>query len=1028
VTDDKPEECLAGGGEMGALMRTTDWASTPLGPVERWPQSLRTAVSICLGTSFPMMIAWGPDLAMLYNDGYLPVLGTKKHPRALGQPLLECFHELRDQIGPMFRGVVDSGAAVGAEDMLFTLERHGYAEDTYFTFSYSPIRDESGRVGGVLTTCTETTQRVLGERRLRALRLLADAGARSQTVIEAVRAAADSLDPADVPFARIYLIEEGERRLVASVGDAAADAPSVELVIPRGVLVAGVAPRRPLDADYQSYFALIADHLATAIANARAHEEERRRAEQLAELDRAKTAFFSNVSHELRTPLTLILGPLEEALSGELPEAARTELEAVQRNARRLLKLVNTLLDFARIEAGRAEASYRPVELGGLTAELAGVFRSAIERAGLRLVVDCEPVSVFVDVEMWEKIVLNLLSNALKHTFDGEIAVALRARGERVELEVRDTGVGIAAEDVPRLFQRFHRVQGVRARSHEGSGIGLALVQDLVRLHGGEIVVESAVGAGTTFRVSLPAGAAHLPAERVGVGATASAFVEEALRWLPDSPPALVVAPGQRVLIADDNSDMRDYLRRILAPHWDVEAVADGNAALAAALRRAPDVVIADVMMPGLDGFALLGALRADERTREVPVLMLSARAGEEARIEALDAGVDDYMIKPFSARELQARLGALVVAARARERVERERASLHALFMQAPAPICILRSPRYRIELVNPPCAEVWQRPHDALIGRPLFEALPEIAGQGLEELLDGVRTTGTPHVGKELPVEVGPPGNRRTIYFNFVYAPLRDLDGRIDGVAVIAFDVTDEIRARDELARTVRLNETFAGVLGHDLRNPLNAIMTAAQLLQLRTNDERITGPVKRILSSGERMARMISQILDFARIRLAGGLQLDRRAVDLSEMIRRIVSEVEVANPTWRVEIDAVGDATGVWDEDRLAQVVSNLTGNAVQHGSPDSPLIVHVDGSDARAVALSFSNRGALPADLLPVLFDPFADAKSKRARARGLGLGLFITKEIVTAHGGEVAVSSVDDRVSFRVVLPRATAN
>ncbi|MDZ7967369.1 MAG: ATP-binding protein [Nostoc sp. DedSLP03] len=434
-----------------------------------------------------------------------------------------------------------------------------------------------------------------------------------------------------------------------------------------------------------------------------AREQERQRAESLAELDRAKTLFFSNVSHEFRTPLTLLLAPLSDALSDSanpLPQEQQKRLEIAHRNSLRLLKLVNTLLDFSRIEAGRMEAVYKPTDLALYTTELASVFRSAIERAGLRLAVDCPslPEPVYVDREMWEKIVLNLLSNAFKFTFEGEIAVRLHLADERhVTLQVEDTGFGIEPEELPHLFERFYQVRRTKARTHEGSGIGLALVQELIKLHGGTIDVSSTVGQGSCFTVTLLLGTAHLPSVsvagrdsarrlRLDVGdpiATtrtlastalgAAPYVREAERWIVEegerekgkgekdfslpSPLPLTLSPS-RVLIVDDNADMRDYLKRILSEHdVEVEAVADGAAALAAITERVPSLVLSDVMMPLLDGFELLKALRGDTQTKEVPIILLSARAGEESVIEGLLAGADDYLIKPFSTTELVTRV-----------------------------------------------------------------------------------------------------------------------------------------------------------------------------------------------------------------------------------------------------------------------------------------------------------------------------------------------------------------------------------
>jgi len=450
---------------MGALMRSLDWSRTAVGPVEAWPQSLRTALSILLETGFPMYIAWGAEFTQFYNDSYRPILGSTKHPAAMGASTRVTFAEIWDIIGPMFLGVME-GRATTLVDFLLPLDRHGFVEECYFIFSYSPIRRESGDVGGVLVTVTETTERVLGARRLRTLQDLASRTQKAATAEAACESAAFVLseNPADLPFALLYLldaagkratlagaaglapgalarpavidlqaadplwplasaVEARETRIVDALPAAAHLAPVRQVGVipiaqsgegrPTGVLVAAVSPKLILDEGYRSFLELAAGQVATAIGNARALAEARARAEALAEIDRAKTAFFSNVSHELRTPLTLILGPAEDAVarSAALPAADAERWELVRRNAQRLLKLVNTLLDFSRIEAGRLEAAYAPTDLAALTRELASVFSSAIESAGLRLVLAVEdlPEPVFVDHDQWEKIVLNLL-------------------------------------------------------------------------------------------------------------------------------------------------------------------------------------------------------------------------------------------------------------------------------------------------------------------------------------------------------------------------------------------------------------------------------------------------------------------------------------------------------------------------------------------------------------------------------------------------------------------------------------------
>ena len=404
---------------------------------------------------------------------------------------------------------------------------------------------------------------------------------------------------------------------------------------------------------------------------------------RLGELDAAKTAFFNNVSHEFRTPLTLMLGPLEESLAdtaAPLGGDQRARVDLAHVNALRLLKLVNALLDFSRLEAGRLTPHFVPVDLGPFTAELAGMFQSATIKAGLRLLIDCPPLSepVFVDRDMWEKIVPNLVSNAFKFTLEGQIAVRVREGATSVVLEVADTGVGIPQAELCKVFERFHRVPGTAGRNFEGTGIGLSLVRELAELHGGSVSVESTLGKGTTFRVEIPKGKAHLPPRSIAEtaasttpGRTVTAHAAEAAHWaradaiefrppnVASSAAATVAVKGARplVLVVDDNADLRAYVGGLLSARYDVAVASDGQEALQAIRGRRPDLVVSDVMMPRLDGVGLVRALRAEPATVSLPVILLSARAGEEASIEGIDSGADDYLAKPFSARELLARV-----------------------------------------------------------------------------------------------------------------------------------------------------------------------------------------------------------------------------------------------------------------------------------------------------------------------------------------------------------------------------------
>jgi PAS domain S-box-containing protein len=918
---------LQGGGELGALIRTKDWSQTPLGTPDGWPQSLKTTLGILLNSRYPMFVFWGPELIKIYNDAYRPITGHK-HPWALGRPAREVWPEIWSDIEPLVARAL-AGDPTYSDDLMLFMERSGFREEVYFTFSYSPVPDESGGVGGMFCACTETTARVIGERRLRTLRDLAVAPADARTVDLTCVRSTDVLaaSTADIPFALIYLRQpDGGARLVASTGVAPGDPaapvegtgvdamwpiarvaetgaaelvtglsmrigalppgpwpepPPAAMVLPLadrgldrnvGAIVLGVSARRPFDAEYRRWFELLAAQIGGLIGNARAAEDDRQRAEALAELDRAKTTFFSNVSHEFRTPLALMLGPLEQALTSDgLTAESRQHLEVAQRNSQRLLKLVNTLLDFSRIEAGRLQAHPEPVDLGSVTADIASVFRSTIESAGLTFTVDCPPLDepVAVDREMWEKVVLNLLSNAFKFTLDGTIAIGVRRDGGTAVLTVRDTGTGIAAPELPHLFERFHRVRGAGGRSFEGSGIGLALVRELVRLHQGEIHVESAPGQGSTFRVTIPihspsssphaaTTAPTLRARESGPASQAAAMVAEASRWLPASAgtadPAGAAAARPRIVVADDNADMREYVSGLLAPANRVEAVGDGMAALDAIRREPADLLLADVMMPRLDGLELLRTIRADAALRHIPVIFVSARAGEEARVAGLEAGADDYLLKPFGARELIVRVGAALELARVR-RISAERLAranrelrdrvteLETLLAVIPVGIGIALDPECRNVQVNPAFATTL----GLAPGQNASMTAPDSERPTGFRVLD---MNGRELPGDELPLQVAARQGRAVNDFELdvvhddgrivrlleYTAPLLDEHGRPRGAVGAIVDVTERRRAEVRDSFLVALDDALRAADDPD------AIMRAAlQLLATRLDADR-------------------------------------------------------------------------------------------------------------------------------------------------------------------------------------------
>jgi len=1019
------DNTLAGGGNMGQLMRGHDWSKTLVGPMTSWPQSLRTAVSICLASRFPIIIFWGSELVQFYNDAYRPVLGTTKHPHALGQRAEDCWPEIWDVIGPMLQGVLSSGNATWSENQLLLLDRNGYVEECYFTFSYSPIRDETGGIGGVFCAVTETTGEVLAERRLRTLADVAAQTADITTTRETCQIVAQVLtgNPDDLPFTLLYLLESdgktarlagmsgpapsplshpdfihvgesdnpwpfmsvsstGQSELVddlqARFGEPGGDHLShypiahAALVLPLlrpgqtttpyGFLIAGLNVRHNLDELYQQFLTLLSGQIAAAISNARSYQEARERADALVELDRAKTVFFSNISHEFRTPLTLLLGPVETLLSDDasLTPEQREALEIARRNALRLLKLVNALLDFSRIEAGRTNAAYEPTDLAALTADLASSFRSAIEQASLHLTIEMPSLSepIYVDHDMWEKIVLNLLSNAFKFTFEGGIRVALSQTSDAVTLTVQDTGTGIEADALPHLFERFYRVRGTQSRTYEGTGIGLALVQELVQLHGGTIEVQSQVGDnihGTTVTITLPKGIAHLPSDHIhetrtlsSTAVAAAPYVEEALRWLQPSQEGIKAVSEEQVwspsldssslsqgtaspasiLVVDDNADMRDYLVHLLQPWYTVTTATDGLAALTVIRNQHPDLIISDIMMPVIDGVELLRTLRIDLKLT-TPVILLSARAGEEATVEGLQAGANDDLVKPFSARELLATVKARLEIARVHQQAlteEREQA-----------------------------------------------EQLRQLAEER----------------------------------------------------ALLYLQAQEATQQRDELLAMV----------SHDLKNPLGAIKGYTQIVRRTlvnspaSIEERVHTSLERIEATTNRMTSLINELLDLSHIYRGQVMELMQEPVDLVALLHAVVTEQQHTTQKHHITIESsVETLLMSGDSARLDRVFSNLISNAIKYDTDDKPIIVSLSRSETEngpVAILEVRDQGiGIPSSDLPYVFEPFRRASNVVGKIRGTGIGLASAHQIIERHGGSIEVQSTQGKGStFIVRLP-----
>lgn len=868
---------LAGGGEMGQRIRQFDWSQTSLGDPEYWPEGLKTCVRIMLSSQQPIWIGWGKELIKLYNDAYIDIV-RGKHPVALGQPASVVWKDIWKDIAPMLSKAMEKDEGTYVESQLLIMHRSGFPEETYYTFSYTPVLGDDDKPAGIICYNTTDTERIINERSLKTLQQL-DSLVQKKTEKDVYLQAAKALEfnNWDFPFALIYKVTDDGRtaELLAKAGfsDEPSEVPSVIDIsnpnthtenfckaveenrivesenngrwqdLPKGawdimphhyihvpirgankkfplaILSMGLNPYRQFDDVYKNFIQLTGDQISLGVNNALAYEEERKRAQALEELDKAKTLFFSNISHEFRTPITLMLGPLEELLSKSalrLDEHERKHLEVTHRNALRLLKLVNTLLDFSRIESGRHQAHFAPTDLTAYTRNLTSNFSTVMEKAGLQLNILIEPVAqpVYVDKQMWEKIVFNLLSNAFKYTLQGTVTVCLNADTNKVLLSVEDTGVGIPVHELPHMFDRFHRVQNTAGRTYEGTGIGLSLVKELVQLHKGDINVESTEGVGSKFTVSIPLGKTHLPPENIEDNPAleeiiSSVYIDEASSFLkPDKvsynaqnntfDPTL-----ETILIVDDNDDMRNHVESIIKARYNTLTAANGLEALKIIKQHSPALILSDIMMPVMDGIELLKAVKDNIATAQTPVILITARAGEESRIEGYETGADDYMTKPFSANELLSRVKSQLKIASTRKEIEQR---LRGFLMQAPAAIAILEGPEHIFSLTNARFQELISRNQTDLLGKTLHEAFPELNGQGIYEIFTHVYQSGEPFMAHEFSASFLENGKKRSGYWDFVVYPIQNNDGFINELMVHVVEVTQQIEARKKIEANER------------------------------------------------------------------------------------------------------------------------------------------------------------------------------------------------------------------------------
>ncbi|BGO94298.1 hypothetical protein NBRC10512_002748 [Rhodotorula toruloides] len=1206
--------CL-GETEMGLRIRNHPWHETAVGPIESWPPELRTMVSSILASPFRECILWGPEYTILYNDHYVETAG-EKHPALLGLPCKEGWKEIWDGLDGIAKRTM-AGETCFFRDHYLAMERLGFVEETYHTFSYAPFYSHDGKALGILNLSIETTATVIAARHLATVRDLVSNTSLARTVDDFAECALRSLanNPYDLPFVALYTVSEvdskptkkevragynrSNRRIIklenrgttgipeghpflihealvditppksrqssssASTGtgstatmrdrllDAATLSPAsaagspaapssssgssgsisgfsahaaflrceeaangwswpleeacvkrdpvlvedlgplaetldrsrgwsyparqavvlpvfveANQVVPAAVLVLGVNSMGRYDHLLETFHNLVARHVAIGLFAVLAAEQDRKRAEELVRLDRAKSSFFSSISHELRTPLTLILGPLEDILSGsekeKLDPSQRDKLQLVQRHSNRLLTMVNKLLDFSSIEGGRMNFKYRPVQIGALTRDIAVLFRDAIERTKIKYTVECDDdpadcLPIYMSPDIWEKICFNLIGNSFKYCIKGEITVTLRSTRAEAVLSVKDTGIGIPESELGKIFERFHRIEA-NSRMATGTGIGLALTLELVKLVGGQLEVESELGKGSIFTVRLQRGHTHLPIEQVDHTPEDTdfvaqfqnrnlAFVEDAASWRYDaeaeaaleivpmssdsstagtvagseqgnssgsgsgedylSGPDVLSLKNRTVVLVDDSRDLRTYISSLLSKHFNVVAFADPREALNYINSTPPSLVLTDAMMPYISGRELTSIIRRNPQTALIPIIMVSAQAGTEARAEALEGGVDDYLAKPFQARELLARvrvhlqLGLMrvelerrveertraLIESEARNRALAERYSM----LSTVSPVGVIQiSPKGEILYGNPRWYEIVGMP----INRPLSEWTEWVTPDDQPKVM---------HLWK-LATEGGTADTSER-QFRFTNGRWAQLEirastevGLPDGYVGALTDITRqkevemlhirEVEQRAADAEENRRNtEMFLDMSSHELRNPLSGVWQNAEVVSasleryvelldnLRQGQsvsheelddlynemlENIEA-VESIILCASHQGRIADDILNVSKLNM-GLLTVNLMPFELVSRMKDVLRafEVECSQKSIALRLragDSVKALGAEWiraDPSRLHQILLNFLTNSIKYtaDSSDRRIVVHIEAFETQ----------------------------------------------------------------------------
>ena len=741
---------------------------------------------------------------------------------------------------------------------------------------------------------------------------------------------------------------------------------------------------------------------------------------QLRANDESRTRFFANVSHELRTPLTLILGPVGRLLKRErLDSEAHQQLEVVERSARMLQRHVNDLLDIAKLEAGSMLMRYVRTDLAQLVRLVASNFESPMADRGIRYEVDSPPhLPAEVDPEKVERMLLNLLSNANKFTPEGgTVRLSLEARGERVLIRVQDNGPGVPESMRDAVFERFRQVEDSMERVHGGTGLGLAIVREFAQLHEGTVQLADAPGGGALFTVDLPL-KAPANAQVSDAAAAGQREIQPRLVEVPHerqpAPPGRPVDPdAARVLVVEDHPDMNAFIADALGRYYWVSRAFDGKEGLDKALADPPDLIIADVMMPGMSGSRMVEELRRHSVLDDVPIVMLTAKADNTLRMQLLRNGVQDYLHKPFTVEVLLARVDGLLTDRRRTERRLRlSEDRYRTLFNSIDEGFCIIevifddhgKAVDYRFLEVNPAFEKQTGLP--GVQGKRMRELAPQHEQHWFETYGNVVRTG--------VPVRFENRAEQLQRWFD-VYA-FRYGDPELRQVAVLFNDVTARKQAELSLIEADRRKNQFLAFLAHELRNPLAPVRNAVLVLQmsgagLHSAAEQLLPVMERQLAH---MARLLDDLLDVSRI-TRGNIEVRKERTDFRAAVQ---TAIEANRPL----IDGMAHALTVsvpdkplWldgDPVRLTQIVSNLLNNAANYSAPGGSIELKVE-MEAGWIVVRVRDKGVgIREQDLTAIFGLFVQVGDPYARQQGgLGIGLSLVRALAAMHGGTVQAHS-----------------